>query len=474
MNGSQDDKGPGNKCRGLEESLSSALDVPITNLHRLTAGASMESWAFEAGEEALILRRAPGGAETNTGIGGIPLATEAALIEAARANGVTAPKVRHVFVPDSPIGAAYVMSRLPGDALPQRLFKQPDLAPVLDKLPKRLAQEMAAIHAIPLVALPDDVPTAGAAELIESYHAAYTTIGERRPVYDLAFHWLRKNCPEPFMPPVLVHGDFRMGNLLIDESGLTAVLDWEIAHLGDPHQDLAYICAPSWRFGRRDKAVGGIGDIEPFLSAYEAASGRSIDQDRFRFWRVLTTLFWGSACMTMLGDWRDGTERTIERAAIGRRISEVEIDLLLLLAQIEGVEAKPLPPITIPSRDEQTGQTSLAEMITAVAEWNETEVTPNAKGRDRFQSRIAANLLAQLSREAQMGRDFAFAQRDRLKALRLMPDVLSKGLTDGSLDWRKPALFDHLCLSAMERLLIDQPTYHGLAEAQRRWITAAG
>lgn len=430
----------------------------------------MESWAFEAGEDPLILRRAPGGAQTNTGIGGIPLETEATLIEAARANGVTAPQVRHVFATNSPIGAAYVMTRLPGDALPQRLFKQPSLAAILDQLPNRLARELAAIHAIPLAALPDNVPTAGAAELIESYHAAYATIGERRPVYDLAFHWLRQNCPEPFASNCLVHGDFRMGNLLIDETGLTAVLDWEIAHLGDPHQDLAYICAPSWRFGRRDKLVGGIGDIEPFLGAYEAASGHKIDPDRFRFWRVLTTLFWGSACMTMLGDWRDGTERTIERAAIGRRISEVEIDLLLLLSDIEDIEAKPLPPITIPSRDEPSGQTSLAEMITAVAEWNETEVTPNAKGRDRFQSRITANLLAQLSREARMGRDFAFARRDRLKTLRLMPDALSHGLTDGSLDWHEPALFDHLRLSVMERLLIDQPNYHGLAEAQQRWI----
>jgi aminoglycoside phosphotransferase (APT) family kinase protein len=454
----------------LSTALSSALNAPIANLHRLTAGASMESWAFEASGEPLILRRAPGGAETNTGIGGIALSTEAALIKTARDNGVTAPDVRHIFAPDSPIGAAYVMTRLPGEALPPRLFKMDGLAPVLAALPDRLAREMAAIHAIPLADIPHDVPTASAADLINSYHAAYATLGERRPVYELAFRWLLDNCPTPYDPPVLVHGDFRMGNLLIDEGGLTAVLDWEIAHLGDPHQDLAYICAPSWRFGRRDKAVGGIGDIAPFLTAYETASGRTIDQARFQFWRVLTTLFWGSACMTMLGDWRDGTERSIERAAIGRRISEVEVDLLLLLADIEGVDAAPLPPLIIPTRDAATGQTSLAEMITALSEWNDTDVTPKASGRDRFQSRIAANLLAQLSREAQMGRDFAFARRDRLKALRLRPEGFCDGLTDGSLDWRTPALFNHLRLSVLERLTIDQPTYHGLTTALQLWI----
>ncbi|GHB00536.1 hypothetical protein GCM10009069_24230 [Algimonas arctica] len=454
----------------IASALSSALNAPITNLHRLTAGASMESWAFNAGDAALILRRAPGGAETNTGIGGIALSTEAALIETARNNGVTAPEVRHIFAPDSPIGAAYVMARLPGEALPPRLFKMDGMAPVLAALPDRLAQEMAAIHAISLDALPADVPTAGAADLIDSYHTAYAAIGERRPVYELAFRWLRENCPPAYDPPVLVHGDFRMGNLLIDEHGLTAVLDWEIAHLGDPHQDLAYICAPSWRFGRRDKPVGGIGEIAPFINAYESASGRTVDHARFQFWRVLTTLFWGSACMTMLGDWRDGTERSIERAAIGRRISEVEIDLLLLLAGIEALAADRLAPLSIPARATQTGQTSLTEMITALSEWNDSEVTPKASGRDRFQSRIAANLIAQLSREAQMGRDFAFARRDRLKALRLKPDGLCDGLADGSLDWRTPALFNHLRLSVLERLSIDQPTYHGLSAAQHLWI----
>ncbi|MGJ8560245.1 MAG: phosphotransferase family protein [Litorimonas sp.] len=454
----------------LTAALSAALKATITNLHRLTAGASMESWAFEADGAPLILRRAPSGAQSNTGIGGIALATEAALIETAREHGVTAPEVRHIFAPDSPIGAAYVMGRLPGEALPPRLFKTPDLESVLTALPERLAREMAAIHAIPMDVLPDDVPTAGAADLIESYHAAYATIGERRPVYELAFRWLRDHCPAPYDPPVLVHGDFRMGNLLIDTTGLTAVLDWEIAHLGDPHQDLAYICAPSWRFERRNKPVGGIGDIAPFLDAYETASGRTVDHARFQFWRVLTTLFWGSACMTLLGDWRDGTERSIERAAIGRRISEVEVDLLLLLAEIEQVHSALLPPLTIPARDAQTGQTSLIEMITALSEWNDMEITPKATGRDRFQSRIAANLLAQLAREAQMGRDFAFAQRDRLKALRLRPDLLCDGLADGSRDWRAPALFDHLRLSVLERLTIDQPTYHGLTTALQLWI----
>ena len=453
-----------------QDALSGALGSPVTGLTRLTAGASMESWAFEASGRPLILRRAPGGLDTHTGLGGITLATEAALIEAARAHGVTAPEVIRVFAPDSPVGAAYVMERLPGEALPFRLFKTDSLAPVLDALPERLAREMAAIHAVPTDALPPELPHAGARELIDAYRAAYRTLGERRPIYELTLRWLEDHCPEPFTSPVLVHGDFRMGNLLVDGSGLTGVLDWEIAHTGDPHQDLAYICAPSWRFGQRERAVGGIGEIEPFLRAYQTASGRPVDPERFAFWRVLTTLFWGTACMQMLADWREGRERTLERAAIGRRISEVEVDLLLLLQELDGVEAAPLPPITIPDTRFPAGQTSLREMMTALEEWVRDDVIPDASGRALFQGRIAANLLGQLQREAQMGRDFALRARDRLKAMRLSPDALNEGLAKGTIDWRRPGVFDHLRLSATERLLIDQPRYHGLQAAQTRWF----
>ena len=454
----------------LASALSDALGGPVSGLTRLTAGASMESWAFDLQGRALVLRRAPGGREAATGLGGMALATEAEVIRAAKAHGVLAPEVLRVFAPDSAVGSAYLMERLPGEALPHRLFKDETLAPVLDALPERLARELARIHAVPADALPDALPTGGARALIDGYRAAYAALGERRPVYDLAFRWLEDHGPAPVAAPVLVHGDFRLGNLLIDGSGLTGVLDWELCNRGDPHQDLAYICAPSWRFGRRGRVVGGIGDVEPFLAAYEAASGRAVDRARFAFWRVLTTLFWGTACMQMLGSWRDGTERTLERAAIGRRISEVEVDLLLLLQDIEGVKARPLPDIDMPDTRFPAGQTSLREMMTALAEWVEGDVLPGAAGRAKFQARIAANLLGQLQREARMGRDFAGRARARLARLGLDAAGLGDGLADGTLDWRAPGLFDHLRLSAVERLLIDQPRYHGLDEARARWF----
>ena len=456
----------------LAAALQDALGGRVDGLSRLTAGASMESWAFEQNGRPLILRRAPGGQEAATGLGGMALATEAEVIRAARDHGVSAPEVLRVFEPGSAVGAAYLMERLPGEALPHRLFKNEGLAPVLEALPERLARELAAIHAVPVQTLPDATPQGGARAMIAAYRSAYARLGERRPVYELAFRWLDDHCPAPVAAPVLVHGDFRLGNLLIDGSGVTGVLDWELCNRGDFHQDLAYICAPSWRFGRRGREVGGIGDVEPFLDAYEAASGRAVNRGRFAFWRVLTTLFWGTACMQMLESWRSGTERTLERAAIGRRISEVEVDLLLLLQDVEGVEAGPLAPIDRPDTRFPSGQTSLREMMVALDEWVRADVVPAVSGRAQFQARIAANLLGQLQREAQMGRDFAMRSRARLGALELSSGALCAGLADGTLDWREPAMFDHLRLSVTERLLIDQPGYHGLAAARERWFSA--
>lgn len=422
---------------------------PPTSFKRLTGGASMESWAMSVGAEDYVLRRAPGGANHGTGLGGVSLETEAQLIRSAKIFGVTVPDIAYILTPDDGLGTGYIMARLPGEALPPRLFKDETLAHVWPDLPKRLAQEMATIHAIPLSALPDDVPHKGATELIADYKSIYDQLGEHRPIYELAFEWLQSNCPVP-ADPVLVHGDFRLGNLLIDSSGLTGVLDWEIAHTGDRHQDLAYICAPSWRFGRYDAPVGGIGQIAPFLAAYEAAAGVSVDQHRFEFWRMLTTVFWGTACMALLQDWRDGTERSLERAAIGRRISEVEIDILILLEELGARSGKTLSCPPLDTHDKH-GPTHRSELSMALSEWIGDDIAPTAKGRDLFQARVAMNVLGILARQSAMGPDYSKRRKSR-----------EANLSD-PFDW------DHLRLCAMEQLEIDNPRYAGLKKAKEIW-----
>ena len=159
----------------------------------------------------------------------------------------------------------------------------------------------------------------------------YRSFDWPRPVFELALRWLRDHDPGPSQEVTLVHGDFRHGNLIIGPDGVRAVLDWELAHIGDPMEDLGWICVNSWRFGEIDKPVGGFGSREELFAGYEAA-GRRVDPDRVTFWEVMGTLRWGVMCCGMMQRFRTGPEHSIERAMIGRRASETEIDLLRLLA----------------------------------------------------------------------------------------------------------------------------------------------
>jgi aminoglycoside phosphotransferase (APT) family kinase protein len=150
-------------------------------------------------------------------------------------------------------------------------------------------------------------------------------------VFELALQWLRAHLPADPPRLTLVHGDFRNGNLVVGEDGLRAVLDWEMAHLGDPMEDLGWICVNSWRFGRSALPVGGFGTREDLFAGYVEAGGE-LHAERVQFWEVFGTLKWGVICESMGHAYLSGAERNVERAAIGRRASEAEIDLLWLLA----------------------------------------------------------------------------------------------------------------------------------------------
>jgi aminoglycoside phosphotransferase (APT) family kinase protein len=175
--------------------------------------------------------------------------------------------------------------------------------------------------------------SADAAVEIDRYEEVYRSSGAERPVLELAFRYLRDRLPEP-RPPVLVHGDFRNGNLIVDpQKGLAAVLDWEITHIGDPAEDMGWICANSWRFGRPDRPVGGFGEYEDLLAGYEGAGGDPIPLARVRFWQALGSLRWGVMCLMMYSSWATGVAPSVERPMIGRRVSETEIDLVNILEE---------------------------------------------------------------------------------------------------------------------------------------------
>ena len=302
---------------------------------RLSGGASMETWAFAiagpSGREDLILRRrsAPFDPENARSVS---LATEAALIRATGARGALVPPVRHLCDDADGLGEAYVMGRVEGETLGRRIVGDPRFDAVRGKLARQCGEALVPIHATPP---PDglNLKVSDAQGELDRYEEVYRATGAERPILDLAFQYLRAHLPQP-VAPVLLHGDFRNGNLMFDpERGVVAVLDWELSHIGDPAEDMGWICTNSWRFGRPDRPVGGFGDYADLLAGYAAAGGRPVELSRVRFWQMLGSLRWGVMCLTMYLSWANGVEKSVERPMIGRRVSETEADLVVLLEE---------------------------------------------------------------------------------------------------------------------------------------------
>ena len=323
--------------QGLER-LALRLGGPEAQLgqaQRLSGGASMETWGFAfegaAGPESLILRLRSVTFDPENSRA-ISLATEAALIKATGANGAKVPGVRHVCDPEDGLGEAYVMVRVEGETLGKKIVGDPRFDAVRPGLARQCGAALVPIHATPLPPGLNLKTVDGVAEL-DRYEEVYRATGAERPILELAFQYLRKHVPDS-VAPTLLHGDFRNGNIMFDpEFGVAAVLDWELAHIGDPAEDMGWICTNSWRFGRPDRPVGGFGDYADLLAGYAEAGGRPIELSRVRFWQMLGSLRWGIMCLTMYLSWRDGAEKSVERPMIGRRVSETEADLVVLLEE---------------------------------------------------------------------------------------------------------------------------------------------
>lgn len=307
-------------------------DAQLQGLKRLSGGASQETWAFEAATpqqtHPLILRRAPGGVAAARASDAVALATEAALLNATIKSGVRVPEVLYVSAPGSELGEAFVMRRVAGETLGRKILRDAEFEVARTRLTRDCGEALAGIHAVPTEGLPQ-LPQSLGKDQIAKYEEIYRSFDLPRPVLELAFSWLKKNAPAP-AKPVLVHGDFRLGNLIVDENGLGAVLDWELAHLGDPREDIAWLCVNSWRFGHSEKRVGGFGDLPEMLDAYAAAGGERFTAAEIDWWEILGSLKWGVMCMIMYSAYKTGADPSVERAAIGRRVSENEIDLINL------------------------------------------------------------------------------------------------------------------------------------------------
>lgn len=440
-------------AEGLALTLARAGLPAPTALERLSGGANMESWRFKAGEDTFILRRAP----TLEFMAGRPIshATEASLIRAACAAGVMAPEVVAELAPADGIGSGYVMRAIPGSPDPAVILATADG----EVLIRDIARELAATHRTDCTGLA--LPLMDTAEALGELRDRFMAYGGDRPILALALRWLEQNIP-PAVPPRLVHADFRLGNLMVGTEGeargrLTGVIDWELAHLGDPFEDLAFGCMAVWRFSRPDRPAYGLASIEALAEAYEAAGGEPFDAARFRFWTVYRTFWWALGCLQMGGFWRAGHDRSVERVVVAHRTSEQELDLLLLLEDLapEAERNRPLPPSPAVLQP-GTGEPSAVEVLTAISEWLASDIKPLVSGRGKFDLAVARNALGIVSRE--------------LTARPVATDpALSADLIAGRADLSTPGILARLRRMALDKLSADMPKYPMLAVARARW-----
>lgn len=327
----------------MKEALEKALKElygpgELVNLRRVPGGASKEAWYLDyrvgEGFHPLFLRRAGGGVIYQ---GTLSLASEFRLLQVAHAHGVRVPKPLHYF-PDLEGREAFLMERLNGESIGTRVVRRPEYAWAREKLPGTMAEELAKIHHIPLAEvafLPSPGERAPYQVALDTAYRDLDALEEPHPALEWGLLWLREHPPRP-RPTVLVHGDFRVGNLMVDEEDLVAVLDWEFAHLGDPREDLAWPLVRAWRFGQDQHRLGGVGEVRPFLERYNALTGLDIAEEELFWWEVLGNVRWGLGALQQARRHLRGEERSVELAVLGRLAAEMEYEVLHLLEGKDG------------------------------------------------------------------------------------------------------------------------------------------
>lgn len=376
----------------------------IESLTLMSGGASKQTWSFDAvapdgTRTELVLRRNPPGRP------GDPAATHLEARALSLAHGAGLPVPEMLFMSEGAVWdtPGMVMRRIPGETIARRILRDDlyDAARVV--LVGQLARFAAGLHAIdPPDGFPQPDPLGQLREQLDSFGLAPS--GQHSEVFELAMDWLSGH-PPPERDPVLVHGDFRLGNLIVGPDGLRAVLDWELTHLGNPAEDLGWLCVKAWRFGAAPP-VAGIGSRDELLADYRAAGGADISPAELHWWEVLGTLRWGVICMTQAWAHLSGAYRSVELAAIGRRVCEQEWDLLMLLdpeSAQRAAASRPRPTGASQPTPAPYGRPTASELLEAVREFLQGTVLPQTSGQLSFHARVAANAVAIVLREMEAG-----------------------------------------------------------------------
>lgn len=446
----------------LRVACGDGFDLEITGLRRLSGGASRETWAFDAvlapgaPPQQLILQRTRPGASFS----GPSMAVEDRLLSAATDAGVPVPPVVLDAAASAPwLGEARVTEFVDGEALGPRIVRGQTFAPAREILVGQCARALAAIHAVD----PSSVPGLEAIDPLARLRDGLDLLDESRPAFEVTMRWLAEHRPPP-RPTAVVHGDFRVGNLLVDpDDGLRAVLDWELAHVGDPLEDLGWLCVRAWRFGG-DGEVGGIGPLQELIDAYAEASGRPVEIDHVRWWIVAGTLTWGLICAVQARRHLDGQVRSVELATIGRRVVETEYDLCQLLAigtaAAEPDGGAPDRPHVDESLVGSVERPTAAELVAAVRSHLTEQVAPSLAGSAAFQLKVAANALGVVERELQLGTTSVHRATRELARLGCSDErELAAAIRHGTVDGGGAPAADTVRSLVVDRLRIANPRW---------------
>jgi len=311
----------------FQEFLENSLQQKIKQLIPLTGGASADiNRIILANDGELIVRRT---LSQEKSVMAIPKILEAKIQKVVKKNGAPVPAIIFEFSEGEEIGEGYVMEAIPGETIPRKILRDKKFASAREKLPFEIGKSLAKIHQTQL----DDLKALDQVTFSDSLgklFQVYLSFNQPQPVFDLAFKWLEAQKLTEY-GDVLVHGDFRFGNFIISEENLESIIDWELAHIGNPMEDLGWLCVRSWRFGNVEKRVGGLGDIKDLIAGYESNSDIKIDESQLDIWQLYGSLRWGVICMMQTFAHLSGMVNSVEKAAIGRRVSETEFDLMNMI-----------------------------------------------------------------------------------------------------------------------------------------------
>lgn len=326
------------RLQGFIARAAGAKSCAITALRRLRGGAIQENWyldteitggAFAGSLEAVVRTDAASRIDES-----LKRAQEFILLKAALAAGVTVPEVLWLCRDPSVLGREFfVMRRVAGAAAGHRLVKDERLRQRSEALVEQLGKELARIHTITssadgfdFLSLPEPSP---ALYWIDRFRQYLDHLAIPHPVLEWGLRWLERNAPTE-AEIVLCHHDFRTGNYMVDESGLTGILDWEFAGWSDFHEDIGWFCARCWRFGVHDREAGGIGARETFYRAYEKASGRRIDPGAVSYWEVMAHVRWAVIALQQAQRHLSGDEPSLEPALTSHLVPGLELEILQL------------------------------------------------------------------------------------------------------------------------------------------------